>query len=225
MRLRHLLLVGLLLTVAACSSAPPPRMAAPAPAPIVLDPDAACLQDLATLGVTFQPVQSFGDPEQGCGITNAVKVSATGAEWNRPALLSCPLARVLARYQTEVLQPLAQQTFGQGIKRIHHAGTYDCRIQRNNTTAKAASLGGSRGGRLSEHSKGTAIDLMAFELTDGTMVSVKRDWRAGGAKAAFLKDVAKTSCNTFNVVLTPNHDRFHQDHLHLDIGPHTLCGY
>lgn len=228
MRLRHLLLVGLLLAVSACSAAPPPRVAAPAP-PAVLDPDAVCLQDLATLGVSFQPVQSFGDPDQGCGIANAVKVSATGAQWNRPGVLSCPMARVLAQYQTEVLQPLAQRTFGQDIKRIHHAGTYDCRIRRNNSTAKStalgASLGGSRGGRLSEHSKGTAIDLMAFELADGTMVSVKRDWRAGGAKAAFLKDVAKTSCSTFNVVLTPNHDRFHQDHLHLDIGPHTLCGY
>ena len=224
-RLRPLLLAGLLLALAACSS-PPPRLAAPAPAvPQMLDPDAACLQDLAVLGVTFQPVQSFGDPDQGCGINNAVKVSATGAAWNRPGVLSCPMARVLARYQTEVLQPLAEKNFGQPLKRIHHAGTYDCRVQRNNTTAKAASLGGSRGGRLSEHSKGQAIDLMAFELADGTMVSVKRDWRAGGAKAAFLKDVARASCSTFNVVLTPNHDRFHQDHLHLDIGPHTLCGY
>lgn len=228
LRLRHLLLVGLLLAVSACSS-PPPRVAAPVPAaPQALDPDAACLQDLAVLGVSFQPVQSFGEPEQGCGISNAVKVSATGASWNRPGVLSCSMARVLARYQTEVLQPLAEKTFGQPIKRIHHAGTYDCRIKRNNSTAAtptAASLGGSRGGRLSEHSKGQAIDLMAFELADGTTVSVKRDWRAGGAKAAFLKDVARTSCNTFNVVLTPNHDRFHQDHLHLDIGPHTLCGY
>lgn len=226
MRLRHFLLAGLLLFVAACSNAPPPRVAAPAaPAPQILDPDAACLQDLAALGVSFQPVQSFGDPEQGCGISNAVKVSATGVPWNRPGVLSCPMVRVLARYQAEVLQPLAEKNFGQGIKRIHHAGTYDCRVKRNNSTAKAASLGGSRGGRLSEHSKGQAIDVMAFELADGTMVSVKRDWRAGGAKAAFLKDVSRASCSTFNVVLTPNHDRFHQDHLHLDIGPHTLCGY
>lgn len=225
LRLRQLLVAGFLLAVAACSSAPP-RVVAPVPAaPQILDPDAACLQDLAVLGVSFQPVQSFGEPDQGCGISNAVKVAATGAAWNRPGVLSCPMARVLARYQTDVLQPLAEKNFGQSIKRIHHAGTYDCRVRRNNSTAKAAALGGSRGGRLSEHSKGQAIDLMAFELADGTMVSVKRDWRAGGAKAAFLKDVARMSCNTFNVVLTPNHDRFHQDHLHLDIGPHTLCGY
>lgn len=225
MPLRRLLVLGMLLGLAACSNAPPPRLAPP-PAPLALDADAVCLQDLATLGVSFQPVQSFGDPDQGCGIGNAVKVSATGVAWNRPGVVSCAMARTLARYQTDVLQPLAESRFGQAIKRIHHAGTYDCRVRRNNSTATAtaAALGGSRGGRLSEHSKGQAIDLMAFELADGTMVSVKRDWRAGGAKAAFLKDVARASCNSFNVVLTPNHDRFHQDHLHLDIGPHTLCG-
>lgn len=176
------------------------------------------------MGVDFQSLEPFGEPGQGCGITNPVKVSATGSDWNRPTVLSCSLARVVARYQAEVLQPLAQQRFGQNLKRIHHAGTYDCRIRRNNTTAATAARG-SKGGRLSEHSKGMAIDLTAFELEDGTVISVKRDWRAGNAKAAFLKDVARTSCNTFNVVLTPNHDRFHQDHLHLDIGPYTLCGY
>lgn len=176
------------------------------------------------MGVDFQPLEPFGEPGQGCGIANPVKVSATGSDWNRPTVLSCSLARAVARYQAEVLQPLAQQRFGQNLKRIHHAGTYDCRIRRNNTTAAAAARG-SKGGRLSEHSKGMAIDLTAFELEDGTVISVKRDWRAGNAKAAFLKDVARTSCNTFNVVLTPNHDRFHQDHLHLDIGPYTLCGY
>lgn len=224
MRLRHLLAPLALVLLAACSS-PPPRVVASAPPPVVLDPDAACLKDLEMLGVAFQPSQSFGNPEEGgCGVSNAVKVSGVDVPWNRPALMSCALARTMARYQVEVLQPLAQQRFGQPLKRVHHAGTYDCRIQRNNTTAAAAQRG-SKGGRLSEHSKGMAIDLMAFELADGTMVSVKRDWREGGAKAAFLKDVARASCNTFNVVLTPNHDRFHQDHLHLDIGPHTLCGY
>jgi hypothetical protein len=222
--LRFLLALVMLLGVAACSSPPPPRVAAPEPPPI-LDADALCLQDLASLGVSFQPVQSFGDPQQGCGISNAVKVSATGAAWNRPGVLTCAMARTLARYQAEVIQPLAAERFGQPVSRILHAGTYDCRVKRNGSTTTAAALGGSRGGRLSEHSKGQAIDISGFQLADGTVVSVKNDWRAGGSKSAFLKDVAKSSCRAFNVVLTPNHDRFHQDHLHLDIGPHTLCGY
>lgn len=226
MLFRHLMVAAMLAGVAACSS-PPARVVTPEPPPQpqILDPDAACLQELAALGVSFQPVASFGDPGQGCGVANAVKVSGIGTPWNRPGVVSCSMARVLARYQREVLEPLAQKRFGQGLKKIHHAGTYDCRIRRNNSTATAAALGASKGGRLSEHSKGQAIDLLAFELADGTMVSVKRDWRAGGAKGAFLKDVAKASCKTFNVVLTPNYDRFHQDHLHLDIGPYTLCGY
>ncbi|MBC7953315.1 MAG: extensin family protein [Rhodospirillaceae bacterium] len=201
--------------------AAPPVIAVPQ----ILDPDAVCLQDLTMLGVDFQTMASFGDPEQGCGIANAVKVSGAGVKWSRPGVLTCAMARTLVRYQTEVVQPVAQSRFGQPVKRLHHAGTYDCRVRRNNSTAKAASLGASRGGRLSEHSKGQAIDVTAFELADGTMVSVKKDWRGPADKAGFLHEVARASCSSFNVVLTPNHDRLHQDHLHLDIGPHTLCGY
>ena len=89
----------------------------------------------------------------------------------------------------------------------------------------AAKLGTSKGGRLSEHATGRAIDFAGIELADGRVISVKRDWRAGGANGAFLHDLARASCKRFNVVLTPNHDRLHQDHIHLDIGPHTLCGY
>jgi len=218
-------MVALLLGLSACARAPSPSPAPVVAAPPIVDPDTACLNDLAALGVAYQPMDSFGDSAQGCGIANAVKVSGTGVAWNRPGVLSCSMARVLARYQAEVLQPIAEKRFGQPVKRIHNAGTYDCRVKRNNSTKVAASLGGSRGGRLSEHSKGYAIDITAFELADGTLVSVKKDWRGDARKAAFLHDVARASCSTFNVVLTPNHDKFHQDHLHLDIGAYTLCGY
>lgn len=219
-----------MLGLSACARAPLPPPSPVVTAPQILDADAVCLQDLATLGVDFQTVASFGDPEQGCGIANAVKVSGAGVAWSRPGVLTCGMARTLVRYQTEVVQPIAQARFGQPVKRLHHAGTYDCRVRRttankNNSTKTAASLGGSRGGRLSEHSKGQAIDVTAFELADGTMVSVKKDWRGPVDKASFLHEVARASCSSFNVVLTPNHDRLHQDHLHLDIGPHTLCGY
>lgn len=222
MRFRCLVMAALLLGAAACTQAPPPPPPPVIAAPVILDPDAACLSDLAQLGVEFQPLDTFGAPDQGCAVANPVNVSATGVPWNRPSVVSCAMARTLARYQTDVLQPLALAHFGQSIKRIHHAGTYACRIRRNNTTAQ---VGKVKGGRLSEHSKGQAIDLMAFELADGTMISVKKDWRGQGEKSAFLRDAAKESCGVFNVVLTPNHDRFHQDHFHLDIGPFTLCGY
>lgn len=209
--------------LAACAQ-PPVRLVQPSAPPPQQDSDSACLSDLQDMRVQFQPVSGFGDPEQGCDIDNPVKVSGTGGAWNRPGVVSCPMARTIGRYEADVLQPAARARFGRGIKRIHHAGTYDCRVRRTSTKV-AAALGGSRGGRLSEHSRGRAIDIMAFELDDGTMISVKKDWRGQGAKSAFLQEVARASCSVFKVALTPNHDRLHNDHLHLDIGPYTLCGY
>lgn len=220
--LRRLALMAALSALAACAQ-PPARMAAPPPPPLI-DPDSACLAELRSNQVRFEPLGHFGDNDQGCGIDNPVKISAVTATWNRPGVVSCGMARTIGRFEAEVVQPAALARFGQGVRRLHHAGTYDCRVRRTQTTV-AAALGGSRGGRLSEHSKGRAIDILAFELDDGTMVSVKRDWRGKGAKSSFLHDVARASCSVFNVALTPNHDRLHHDHLHLDVGPYTLCGY
>mgnify|MGYP001806399486 CR=1 FL=1 len=220
--LQRLALLAVVAALAACAQ--PPSQVVRTPPPLLLDPDSACLAELQEQRVRFEPVAGFGDAEQGCGIDNPVKVIGTGTAWNRPGVVSCPMARTIGRLEAEVVQPAARARFGQGVRRIHHAGTYDCRVRRTQTKV-AASLGGSRGGRLSEHSKGRAIDIMAFELDDGTMVSVKRDWRGQGAKSAFLQEVARASCSVFNVTLTPNHDRLHHDHLHLDIGPYTLCGY
>ena len=221
--MRRLVLLALTLGLAACAQ-PPARVVVAPPPPVVLDPNAACLAELRQMPVTFQAIDSFGAEDNGCGVENAVKVSAAGADWNRPGVVTCDMARTVSHFETDVVQPAALAHFGQGVRRIHHAGTYDCRVRRTSTQA-AASLGGSRGGRLSEHSKGRAIDIMAFELEDGTVVSVKKDWRGHGERSAFLQEVARASCSVFNVALTPNYNRLHADHLHLDIGPYTLCGF
>lgn len=220
--MRRLIAVLLLSILSACARAPAPApVAAPPPPP--LDADSACRQDLERLHVVFEALPSFGDTSAGCVVANPVRITSATIPWNRPTVLSCPTVSVLAHYETEVLQPAAQAHFGQAIRRINHLGTYSCRVRRNTTEANAA-LNGSRGGRMSEHSKGRAIDLGSFELADGTIVSVKNDWRAGNQKAAFLHDIARAACSRFSVVLTPNYDRFHQDHIHLDIGPYGLCG-
>lgn len=223
MRVRLAAVAVLLLGLAACSRAPapPPPVTVAPPAP---DAETMCRQELDRLGVEYQAIDSFGDPDSGCAVPNPVSVTATGVPWNRASVVSCPMALTLSHYQTEVLEPLVESHFGTKLKKIVHAGTYACRIRRNNSTAVAAQTGSMKGGRLSEHAKGQAIDIMALELEDGTVISVKRDWRAGGAKGSFLHALAKQSCGPFNVVLTPNYDRFHQDHIHLDIGPYALCG-
>lgn len=174
--------------------------------------------------VAFEPQPP--PPPGACSVPNPVKVSGDAqTSWNKPGLVSCAMARAIERFEQQVVQPAALKVLGQRVVRLHHMGTYNCRVRRTEATVAAGSVGESRGGRLSEHAKGQAIDVGAFELADGTLVTVKKDWRGAGRKSDFLREVARLSCEHFNVVLTPNHNALHNDHLHLDIGPHRLCGY
>jgi hypothetical protein len=218
--LRHAFIILTVLLVGACAA--PPRLAAPPPA--ILDPDSACLKDLRDRHVAFEAQAAF--PPGSCSVPNPVKVSGDSQlRLNTPGVMSCSMARSLERFETLVVEPVALKVFGQKVVRLIHMGTYNCRTRRTETTtASAKGQGESRGGRLSEHAKGQAIDVGGFELADGTVISVKKDWRGAGKRSEFLQEVARASCEHFNVVLTPNHNRLHNDHLHLDIGPHRLCG-
>ncbi len=221
-RIAALVLLGFL---AACGSAPAPAPIAPPnySAPRLADPDTICLRDLSAENAIFQPLGSFGEGH--CSIDNPVRITAGTVPWNHPGILTCQMADTLVRFEATVVQPLARRLLGQPVRRMLNLGTYDCRTQRNETTEAALRLGTSRGGKLSEHAKGRAIDFAGVELADGSLITVKDNWRAGGAPQKFLHELARASCDSFNVVLTPNHDRLHQDHIHMDIGPSVLCGY
>ena len=225
---KGLLGLGLALLLAACGTPPPVTQVALPPPPtrpqVLVDPDAACRADLAQEHVEFDILDSFGQGQ--CSIANPVRLKPGGAlPLPRPTVLSCSTADVMAHFVSEVVEPLARKHFHRDIKTILHFGTYDCRAVRTETKSASGDVGGSKGGRLSEHSKGRAIDFSGVELSDGQVISVKTHWHAGGEAGAFLHDVARESCKRFNVVLTPNHDRLHADHIHLDTGPHVLCGY
>jgi hypothetical protein len=202
-------IVGLFVAIAAGCSSPPP----PAPPPPPPSGETACLQELDARRIVYDRLPDWHTPE-GCGIDGAVRVRQTSLQWNRPALMGCPLALVFARFESEVVQPEAKQGFGRTVRKVSNAGAYVCRAQR-----------GGRADRLSEHAKGRAIDITGFELDDGTVISILRDWYGKGAKSEFLHRVALGACRIFSVVITPNRNEMHRDHLHLDIGPYKLCGY
>ena len=77
--------------------------------------------------------------------------------------------------------------------------------------------------RLSQHALGLAIDIAGFRLSDGSTVSVEHDWAGPGPKRLFLRHLARRACQYFSVVLTPDSNADHYNHLHLDIGPERLC--
>ncbi|HET8726146.1 MAG TPA: extensin family protein [Alphaproteobacteria bacterium] len=202
--------LAFVLLLASCGGRPTVSPPGP-PQPSLLLNGPACVAALADRGIGFARVDDFRNG-QGCGVETAISLSRSTATMNTPVTVGCTLALVMNSYEREVVQPAAIRHFGQPVTRIHHMGAYACRNR------------SSGGGRLSEHALGRAIDIGAFELQDGTMIRVRSDWRGGGTRSAFLDDVSQGACRLFSVVLTPNHDRDHHDHLHLDLGPWRLCG-
>lgn len=177
------------------------------------DPAAACLAQLDQRHVQYERVKDWHTAE-GCGIDEAVRISASAVPWSRPALLNCEMAVTEEEWEASVVQPAARRYLGRNVVKLVHLGTYNCRAEKSEHYE-----------RLSQHSFGKAIDVSGFELDDGTRITVLRDWRGEGAKSEFLHEVAEGACGIFSVVMTPNRNALHRDHLHLDIGPHKLCGY
>ncbi|MBI3517323.1 MAG: extensin family protein [Proteobacteria bacterium] len=195
-------------------SAPAPKArpaAMTAPRPGGLTALQQCQASLDEFGFDFEVVPAFST-RRGCGMADGVKVAMEGVALNRPTQLSCELALAFANFEYEFIQPLALRHLKQTVTKVYHAGTYDCRDVRGNAKG------------LSEHARGRAIDVIGFDLSDGSVVNIERDWRGPGPKSEFLRALAKQACARFDVVLGPDHDRDHRDHLHFDLSGKKYCG-
>lgn len=164
-----------------------------------------CWARLQALGVVATPVPRLGEGR--CGLIDGVRVQSFGAvSLDPPAAMTCPLALQTAQWLDEVVQPASQAMLGARVAKVGHWGTYRCRA-----------MGGSW--RASEHAYANALDVSQVTVTDGRTLTVRRDWAL-----PFWKRVAMGACALFSVVLSPDHDRAHADHLHLDLGDGLHCG-
>jgi hypothetical protein len=115
-----------------------------------------------------------------------------------------------------------------GVRRIEHYSMY----------RPGARVGGS--GAKSGHSSGMALDAARFHLDGGEVVDVLTDWEdrdRGDAPCPRRDDEAWPSrllrglvCeavdrNLFQVVITPHHDRAHENHVHLELRPEVDWTY
>jgi hypothetical protein len=158
-------------------------------------------------------------PAQGqCGYADGVRFVPGGARTIAfsPASLgvSCPVAAALAVWEWNIVQPAAQKHFGKQVVAIEHFGSYSCRR-----------IYGRSSGDWSEHATADAIDVAAFRLSDGTRISVLRDWSKGGEKARFLHAVRTGACRLFSTVLSPDYNAAHRDHFHLDQAKRGVAGW
>jgi hypothetical protein len=123
-------------------------------------------------------------------------------------LLKCSFAATFAGWLTEVLTPLAEHHLGSPIARLIVGPGYACRFRNN-----------ARGGKLSEHAFGNAIDIVGFETAGGETIAVSSYPSLEGAHRAFLEAARTTACGYFTTVLGPG-AAAHDDHFHLDMGRH-----
>ena len=153
-----------------------------------------CIADLEAKKVNFTKLGDIGSEE--CPRLNAVRINGfQNTKISSPFTLSCPTANAVALWLDEI----QAQT-------IKHMGTLNCRKRRGRSI-------------YSEHSFGTAIDISHI---DGA--SVKDDWGKSNKNGLTLANAAKVACKYFTNVLTPDSNRLHHDHYHLDTGVGLGCG-
>jgi hypothetical protein len=174
------------------------------------DDPPACRALLTEVGVRFGTLPSIGTGA--CALTD--RTSLTGPAVTplqvplRPHAVAstCAVVAALTLWLRDGVQPAAQMHLGQGVVALDHLGTVNCRR-----------IGGGSGGAWSEHATGNAIDIAGFILADGSRVSLLDHWDAPDGRSAFLRDARDAACNLYATTLSPDYNRAHANHLHLDM--------
>jgi len=175
----------------------------------------ACLSQRLVQPSAYMSRASKIDGPGVCGIDYPFKVAAFSAGSvgvTRQVTLACPIIPRIELWLSEVVKPASTLYFGAPVVDMR-AGSYSCRSQNNR-----------HGAKLSEHSFGNALDIMAFVLADGREVTVLKGWRGSAAEQEFLREVFFGACRYFNTVLGPGADMFHYDHFHIDLARHDPRG-
>jgi hypothetical protein len=151
------------------------------------------------------PPASRDRPPPALGPPRAIG-SATPVEIKPAATLACPIVSALDQWLATAVQPAAHKWFGQPVVEIKQISAYSCR-----------GMNGQVGARISEHAFGNALDIAAFILADGRRITIKGGWQGSAEEQGFLRDVQAAACDQFTTVLAPGSNRFHYDHIHVDL--------
>ena len=158
-----------------------------------------------------QPMETIDGPGV-CGLERPLRVSGLlgGRVGVSPsATIGCPLTAALDRWvDGRRCSRRRDRYFGSRVVEIKQIAAYGCR-GRN----------GNRFGNISEHAFGNALDIAGFRLANGEDISRGRE-DGGGARQrerAFLQAVFAGACAEFYTVLGPGSDRYHYNHIHVDL--------
>jgi hypothetical protein len=149
---------------------------------------------------------------KGCGLKDAVRITEIAdVKLSRPAIMDCTTAQALNRWVDKSVHK-AFRSHGRVVE-LRVAAHYACRTRNNRAGAK-----------ISEHGRGRAIDISAFTLSNGTVITVAQGWHAKDTRRA-MQWAHREACGPFGTVLGPKADRYHQDHFHFDTARHRSGPY
>ncbi len=168
-----------------------------------------CRAAFARAGKTVGIEPARTDSTQ-CSKEYTIKLSGLSIATLRGEETRCAIAARLFMWEYNVVQPAARKYFNEPITELLHFGSYSCRNIRGSSAA-------------SEHATANAFDISGFRLRSGKRVTLKEQWQGSQPEAEFLHEVREGACDYFNVVLSPDYNADHHDHLHVDMGWYRTC--
>ncbi|MEH6792210.1 extensin-like domain-containing protein [Parasphingorhabdus sp.] len=169
-----------------------------------------CHRLLEEAAIDYSPLPPV-EAGANCGYDNGVSLSQDQPRdiaYNPAAKTTCPMAVSLVLWEKQIVRAAALRHLDTTVEAITTFGSYSCRR-----------IGGGQTGNFSEHATANAIDIAAFRLADGRTVSVAGHWNADDERSRFLKEVRDGACTLFATTLSPDYNKAHADHLHLDQAP------
>lgn len=123
-----------------------------------------------------------------CEVPAAVRLRALGSNpklvFDPPVETNCQLMAALHHWTRTTLQPEARRTLQSPVSRIVGASAFACR-----------NVYGLSTGNLSQHAFANAIDIGAFELSDGRMLTVLHGWGVTGRDVEQARTASKAGLN------------------------------
>jgi hypothetical protein len=156
-------------------------------------------------GIKGTEIKRITSKVKGCGVEEPVAVtSVSGVRLTQTATVDCSIAKALNSWVDEVAQP----AFDGKLVEMQVAAHYICRGRNN-----------KKGAKISEHGKGRAIDISAFILSNGKVLTVASNYNK------LMRGIYKAACPYFRTTLGPGSDGYHEDHFHFDTSARSGGSY
>jgi hypothetical protein len=189
------------------AESPPPVPPQPSPAELYQD----CQTQLRSAGVEFEALDKITDGR--CTVETAVALISVSTPSGKVELPGhprtlCAFGLKFGRWIGETAAPIIAAHAGAALTAIDTGPGFECRTRN-----------GENSGKLSEHARGNAVDVVSFDLADRRRITVG-DTGLDEQLAIALKGLRTSACGYFTTVLGPGSNEAHKNHLHFDLALH-----